>query len=237
MENLQNLTEESIKDLILTKKDVSLNNSLKSIDIESRLRIQKALSELQHFRGEDFAEEKIINWILEFENLGFSTEEIIDRIQKARYTNSYGQTKFSDFIDEKFDELIPKDMIFRKAKQIIENNNQKIDKVSKYINDLQFTKLNEIQKRNLEKILVDFGIVENSIPELTERLKQESELSEKIFELKQKVLSEMNDLKETIDKKIIEILENIKTEPKYQEDIFRMKLESVLNWVIKKYKF
>jgi len=121
----------------LTKKDGLQKDSLQSINVVERLKIQKALSDLQLFRNEDIDEEVILLWVLEFENLGFSSAKAIDRIQKARYIENYNKTKFSQFLDLSIDEIVPMNLVYKKANEIIQSQNNSLNNLSKLIFEKQ----------------------------------------------------------------------------------------------------
>jgi len=70
--------------------------------------------------------ETIKEFINEFENIQWSLNEILSAIEKAKYGNTYGAVKFSDFINqEEIDELIPQTMLFRKAMDTIKIHQDK----------------------------------------------------------------------------------------------------------------
>lgn len=109
---------------------LSLKNSLRiKYSKDDKLAIGMAITELQHSKNKEISDYTKLEWVREFENLGFTSRNAIERINNAKYINTYGDVKFSDFIDNDFDELIPQDQIYKKAIELIKFHQDKFEEL------------------------------------------------------------------------------------------------------------
>lgn len=218
----------------MTKKDGLQKDSLTQVNIKNRLIIQKELSDLQLFRNEDIDEEVILLWVLEFENLGMSLDKIKERIQKARYVENYNKTKFSQFIDPAIDELIPANLVYKKANEIVESQNQSVNNLSKILFEKRFMNLSREEVSTLKYILNLNEDVSNSIPVLKDKLKTELELLkelDKVYSGKKEILEKMEtEITDSIKKALQESKKEI---PEYISDVFRLKIDKIITDKIK----
>lgn len=194
-----------------------------------RVAVHKAFAELETFRNESFSIENVKAWILEFENLGFSTSDAVLRIQKARYTKQFGNTKFSDFIDQAVDELIPMNLVYKKAKSLFEHNDQKLNELCLRVFDKNQINLNETERENLKYILIEYQNVSQKIPKLREMLQTEEDLNRNIINIRNNTAEIVKLLNDNLKKDIIQMFNEIKDEnPKFADAILRMKLEKIV---------
>lgn len=79
------------------------DRELKQLEkLDSReLRINKALKELEDLRREDFSVDFIKQVHKEFDDLQWSTEKCVRKIQDCKYRDIIGRIRFSDFVEER----------------------------------------------------------------------------------------------------------------------------------------
>lgn len=179
-----------------TQSLISPKDSLVETDINGRLQIQKALSELQAFRNEVFPNDSKELWIIEFENLGISPADAASRIRNARYTESYGKTKFSQFVDPDIEDLIPNDLVYKKAIQLLERNDKKLEEFCIRTKGKAFKYLTKEQSVRLDEILREDELYTDHIKLLKDKVAEAEELG--------KELKRLNEQNEILKAKLLE---------------------------------
>lgn len=93
---------------------------------QERAQIGLALIELERSKGGKLIPEATkLFFVNEFENLGWHLAKVLHAIKSAVYDNTYSDVKFSDFVDRENDDLIPQDLVFKKAMNTISTHQDK----------------------------------------------------------------------------------------------------------------
>lgn len=191
---------------------------------EDKVKIGLALTELQHSKAKEIPNESKIEFIREFENLGWDINKIIERIKKAKYLNTFGDIKFSDFVDQKNDELIPQDTIYKKAIELIRYNQRKFNELCKAMyGDRMITR---VERDKIELLLRK--------SELTEQDLFQSKKNTKLLEIENSKVEEMRKNLNNNKEKLRLDLENILKETIEKSDIPSSYMQNCLNIAIEK---
>ncbi len=84
--------------------------------------LQAKIYELAKSKQQLIDKAVVKEFISEFENLGIRFNDAINRVENAKCINTYSAVKFSDFIQQDTDELVPQSQVFRAAVQLIQSN-------------------------------------------------------------------------------------------------------------------
>lgn len=171
------------------------------------VQIQSKLFELAKSKAVPIDAETIKEFVNEFENLQWSLTQILDSIDKAKYGNTYGVVKFSDFINQDdIDELIPQTMLFRKAMDTIKVHQEKFRLFCQeyygttLLSREQVSKILELLNKN-EISYYDLQTTKRNI----EWLKGEEQ---KVKSMTENLLSKKDELRNAMSKLIEDVYEN-----------------------------
>ena len=200
-----------------------INNEIKA----GRLNIQKAISELQLFRNEVIPEETIVAWILEFENLGIKCSDAVFRIKSAKYKKQYGNTKFSDFINED-DSLIPMDIVFKKARDIFYRDNEKTDRLSEILFKEKYCRLTMEQRSKMFDIINDYENIMANIAELADAVETYQRLLDKVGEKRKQYESFKESFKEQVVKETSDAAKKAIEESSHVSDYYKLLFTGIM---------
>ncbi len=111
--------------------------------------MSKSLRSLEILRAEDWADGFIDAVIQEFDNINWTTEKCVERINNCKLKKQFGQTKFAEFLEDD-DLIVDNELILLKAKILLESEGY-VD-ASTYKNLVEYW--GDMNKKDKDNVLV-----------------------------------------------------------------------------------
>jgi len=195
---------------------------------QEKAQIGVALIELERSKGGKLIPEATkLFFANEFENLGWHIAKVLNAIKSAIYDNTYSDVKFSDFVDRENDDLIPQDLVLRKAMDTIKAHQEKF---RLFCSEYYGTTL--LSREQVSKILDLLNKNEISHYDLQSTKKNIEWLKgeeQKVKSMTENLLSKKDELRNAMSKLIEDVYENANI----PDDDKKASAESVIYLAIK----
>jgi hypothetical protein len=200
---------------------------------EEILAIQKELITLQLLKGQEFSEERKMAIILEFENLNMPFARVIERIKAVSVMKTYGEVQFSDFIDLQIDDIIPHNVVYNRAVELININQEKFNDLCKayYGNKL----ITRAEKEYISQLLTFRELSYTDLADVKRNKKYLQDEDEKINAMRKRLFANKEKLKQELLRAVETALKASGIPKEYEENIIRIEIENVMkkvrNWL------
>ena len=192
---------------------------------EEIIKIQTELINLGYLKGKPFSEERTKIIIREFENLSFPFPRVIERIKAAAVMKTYGDVKFDDFIELNIDDIIPCNVVYNRAVELINFNQEKFNELCfAYFGNKLITRG---EKEYISALLTRREISYADLHDVKKNLQYIQQEEEKINEMRKRLFANKEKLMQDVRNAVETALRAAAIPEKYEADIIRIEVENV----------